>query len=59
MDCNLPGSSVHAFLQARIQEWVAMPSSRGSSGSRDPTHVSFVSCVAGGFFAAERLEALL
>ena len=25
--CNLPGSSVHGILQARILEWVAMPSS--------------------------------
>ena len=31
MDCNLPGSSDHGILQARILEWVAMPSSRGSS----------------------------
>ena len=30
MDCNPPGSSVHGILQARILEWVAMPSSRGS-----------------------------
>ena len=30
MDCSLPGSSVHEILQARILEWVAMPSSRGS-----------------------------
>ena len=29
--CSLPGSSVRGFLQARIQEWVAMSSSRGSS----------------------------
>ena len=27
-DCSLPGSSVHGILQARIVEWVAMPSSR-------------------------------
>ena len=26
MDCSLPGSSVHGILQARILEWVAMPS---------------------------------
>ena len=26
-----PGSSVHWILQARVLEWVAMPSSRGSS----------------------------
>ena len=31
MDCSLPGSSVHGILQARILEWVAMPSSRESS----------------------------
>ena len=31
MDCSLPGSSVHGILQARILEWIAMPSSRGSS----------------------------
>ena len=35
MDCSLPGSSVHGILQARILEWVAMPSSRGSPGPRD------------------------
>ena len=28
MDCNLPGSSVHGILQARIQKLVAMPSSK-------------------------------
>ena len=33
--CSLPGSSVHGILQARILEWVATPSSRGSSGPRD------------------------
>ena len=26
MDCILPGSSVHGILQARILEWVAVPS---------------------------------
>ena len=47
MDCSPPGSSVHEKLQARILEWVALLSSRGSSGPRDITHVS---CIAGGFF---------
>ena len=37
MDRSLPGSSVHEILQARVPEWVAMPSSRGSSQSRDRT----------------------
>ena len=31
VDCSSPGSSVHGILQARILEWVAIPSSRGSS----------------------------
>ena len=31
MDCSPPGSSAHGILQARILEWVSMPSSRGSS----------------------------
>ena len=35
-------SSVHGILQARILEWVAMPSSRGSSWPRDRTHASHV-----------------
>ena len=35
MDYSPPGSSVHGILQARILEWVAMPSSRESSQIRD------------------------
>ena len=35
------------ILQAKILEWVAMPSSRGSSQPRDQTQVSHI---AGGFF---------
>ena len=31
-------------LQSRILEWVAMPSSRGSSQPRDQTHSSYISC---------------
>ena len=31
MHCRPPGFSVHGILQASILEWVAMPSSRGSS----------------------------
>ena len=45
MDFKPAGSSVHGILQARILEWVAMPSSRGSSWPRDKTHVSYVSCI--------------
>ena len=42
MNCSPPGSPVHGILQARMLEWVAMPSSRGSSQSRDPNYVSYV-----------------
>ena len=49
MDCSPPGFSVHGILQARILEWVAMPSSRGSSRPRNQT---VVSCIAGGFFTS-------
>ena len=42
MDCSLPGSSIHGFLQARILEHVAMPFSRGSSQPRDRTQISYV-----------------
>ena len=40
MDCSLPGSSVHGIVQARILEWVSMPSSRGSSQPRDRIQIS-------------------
>ena len=35
MDHHLSGSSAHGILQARTLEWVAMPSSRGSSQHRE------------------------
>ena len=34
MDCSPPGSSVHGILQARILEYIAVPSSRRSSQPR-------------------------
>ena len=46
-DCSPPGSSVYGILQAGILEWVAMPSSRGSSQPRDQTQVSHIT---GGLF---------
>ena len=45
VDCSPPGSSVHGILQAGTLEWVATPSSRGSSRPRDRIHVSCVSCI--------------
>ena len=53
IDCSLPGSSVHGILQARTLEWVAMPSSRGSSWPRDWTCISCISCIASRFFTTE------
>ena len=50
MDCGPPGSSVHGIIQARILEWVAISSSRGSSQPRNWTHISCGSCIAGGIF---------
>ena len=44
MDCSPPGSSVHGIFQTRILEWVAIPSSRGSSWLRDQTQVSCIYC---------------
>ena len=41
-DCSPPGFSVHGILQARLLEWVAMPSSRASSQPRDQTQVSHI-----------------
>ena len=65
MDCSPPGSlstlwgpmdysppsilSVHGITPARILEWVAISSSRGSSRPRDRNWVSCVSCIAGEF----------
>ena len=40
MDWSLPGSPIHGIFQARILEWVAISSSRGSSWPRDQTHIS-------------------
>ena len=35
LGCSPPGSSVHETFQARVLEWVAISSSRGSSPPRD------------------------
>ena len=50
IDCSPPGSPVPGILQARILQWVAMPSSRGSSKRRDQTQVSRI---AGRFLTSE------
>ena len=45
-----PGSSDHGILQARVLEWVAGHSSRGSSQPRDQTKSPGSPALAGGFF---------
>ena len=44
------------ILQARILEWIATPSSRGSSRPRDWICTSWVSCITGGFSIPEPPE---
>ena len=56
VDCVPPGSYVHGILQARVQEWVAVPSSRGPSQPRDRT-ASFMSpALPGGFYMVKDLR---
>ena len=40
--CSLPHSSVHGISQARTLGLIAISSSKGSSPSRDLTHVSCI-----------------
>ena len=53
MDCSSLGSSVHEISQAKILEWVAMPSSRGPFWPRAWTHFPCISCTAHRFFTSE------
>ena len=54
MDCSLLGSSVHGILQARIQEWVAMPSSRGTQGLN--SHLSNFPALGGRYFTTSATQ---
>ena len=45
LDCSPLGSSVLGISQARVMEWVAISSSRGSSQARDWTCISCISCI--------------
>ena len=45
IDCSPPGSSVHEIFQARILEWAAISSSKGSFRPRDWTLISYGSCI--------------
>ena len=53
MDCSPPVSSIHGILQARILDWVAISSSRGSSRPRDLTRFSCGSWIVSRFFTTE------
>ena len=53
MDCSWPGPSDHGIFQGIIMEWVAMPSSRGSSEPTGWTWVSCLSSTVGRFFITE------
>ena len=59
MDHSLRGFPVHGIFQARILEWVAIPSSRGSSWSGDLPDLGIrpasllASALAGRFFTLE------
>ena len=50
MDYSPPGPLSMGFLLARILEWLAMPSFRGSSWPRGRTCISHISCSTGRFF---------
>ena len=55
MDCSPPGSSVRGIFQARILEWVTMPSSRGSCRPGiKPVSLSSPE-LAGGFFTTSTI----
>ena len=59
MDCSLPDSSVLGILQARILEWFAISSSRGSSRPEmEPMSLAYL-VLAGGFFTTEPPQANL
>ena len=45
VDCSLPDFPVHGILQARIMEWVTMPSSMGSFPPRNPICISYIYCI--------------
>ena len=53
LDCSPPGFSVHGILQARILEWITMPSSRDlPDPGIEPASLAS-SAIAGRFFSAE------
>ena len=60
LDCSWPGSFIHGIFQAKLLEWVAIASSRGSSQPSNRFYISCVSCIAGRFFTCWAIgEALI
>ena len=56
MDYSPPGSSVHGILQARILEWVAMPSSKRDLPDSGIEPTSLMSpALAGGLFTTRAI----
>ena len=55
IDCSPPGSSICGIFPARILEWAAISSSRGSPPPRDQTCISFFSCIASRFLTSQSL----
>ena len=52
MDSSLQGHPDHGIFQARILEWLAISSSRGSSWPKNQNPVSCVFCIAGDYYWA-------
>jgi len=50
MDYSQPGSSVHGIFQARMLQWVAISSSRGTSLPGIKPEAPESPALAGGFF---------
>ena len=47
MDCSLPGSSIHRICQARILEWVPLPSPRRDAVKIKQNHMKMTQFRAG------------
>ena len=58
MDCSPRGSAVHRILQARILEWIAISSSRGSSHGIEPMSLTSPA-FAGGFLSTNAIWEVL
>ena len=52
------GSFVHEILQARVLEWVVVPSCRRSSQPRDQACICYLSCIGRGLFTTSPTQDL-